>query len=113
VLNALGTGFTVGGSAAYTASLFGMKDKTAGGVGVTLGIIAAATSLVDSFYKLKDAAEIAANAQREIATKQREQAFELQGARNSFFDSILAKNVLKTQNADIAQARLEYSKSVS
>lgn len=113
VLNALGTGFTVGGSAAYTASLFGMKDKTAGKVGATLGIIAAVTSLVDSFYKLKDAAEIAAKAQREIATKQREQAFELQGARNSFFDSILAKNVLKTQNADIAQARLEHSKSVS
>lgn len=113
VLNALGTGFTAGGSAAYTASLFGMKDKTAGKVGATVGVIAAMTSLVDSFYKLKDAAEIAAKAQREIATKQREQAFELQGARNSFFDSILAKNVLKTQNADIAQARLEHSKSVS
>lgn len=113
VFNALGTGFTAGGSAAYTASLFGFKDKTAGKIGAGVGIIAAAADLVKSFYRLKDAAEIAAKAQLEIATKQREQAFELQGARNSFFDSILAKNVLKTQNADIAQARLEYSKSVS
>ena len=113
VLNALGTGLTAGGSAAYTGQLFGMSDKAAGRLGIAAGLIAAAADLVDSFYKLKDAAEIAAKAQREIATKQREQAFELQGARNSFFDSILAKNVLKTQNADIAQARLEYSKSVS
>ena len=113
VFNALGTGFTAGGSAAYTASLFGFKDKTAGKIGAGVGIIAAAADLVKSFYRLKDAAESAAKAQLEIATKQREQAFELQRARNSFFDSILAKNVLKTQNTDIAQARLEYAKSVS
>lgn len=113
VFNALGTGFSAGGSAAYTSQLFGMSDKGAGRLGIGIGIVAAAASLTKAFFDLKDAAENVAKAQNDIVKKQSEQGFTLQGARSQFFDALLAKDVLKVQNTDIANARREYSRSVA
>lgn len=75
VFNALGTGFTAGGSAAYTGQLFGMSDKAAGRLGIGVGIVAASASLVKAFFDLKDAAEKVAAAQKEIVKQQTQQGF--------------------------------------
>lgn len=111
--SALGKGFTAGGSAAYTASLFGASNASAGRIGMGAGIVTASLSIVTSLMKLKDAALEAAEAQKKYVEQQYKNGLGLQEARKSFFDRILAKQVIETQNTDVAQKRLSYFKDLS
>lgn len=67
VLSGLGKGFTAGGSAAYTASLFGAGDKAAGRIGLAIGATTAIAQVVKGLYDFKDALQKAAEAQRQFA----------------------------------------------
>lgn len=55
VLGGLGKGFTAGGSAAYTASLFGASDKAAGRIGMAVGIATTAVQIAKGLYEFKEA----------------------------------------------------------
>lgn len=55
VLGGLGKGVTAGGSAAYTASLFGASDKAAGRIGVGIGIATTAVQIAKGLYEFKEA----------------------------------------------------------
>lgn len=62
VLGGLGKGFTVGGSAAYTASLFGASDKAAGRIGIGIGIATSAVQIAKGLYEFRDALQKATEA---------------------------------------------------
>lgn len=109
----LGKGMIAGGEAAYTASLFGASPARAGRIGMGVGIATTALTIVTSLMKLRDAALEAAEAQKKYVEQQYKNGLGLQDARKSFFDRILAKQVIETQNTDIAQKRLSYFKDLS
>ena len=110
VLGGLGKGFTAGGSAAYTASLFGASDKAAGRIGMAVGIATSAVQIAKGLYEFRDALQKATEAQREFAKNQYKEGLQLGKSRHGFFDTLLARDVLKTENTTIANERLKYSK---
>lgn len=113
IVGAAGKGLAVGAGAAYTANMFGMSKQMSARIGILAGIVSTATSVVKAFNDLADASKKAAETQREIVKQQTKEAFDLQKIRYQYFDRQLAQDVLKTENRDIAKARLEYSKSIS
>lgn len=109
----LGKGMNAGGLAAYTASSFGASNASAGRIGMGVGVATAALSIVTSLMKLRDAALEAAEAQKKYVEQQYKNGLSLQEARKSFLDRTLAKQVLESQNPEIAQKRLSHFKGLS
>ena len=60
--------------------------------------------------EFKDALQKATEAQREFAKNQYKEGLQLGKSRHGFFDTLLARDVLKTENTTIANERLRNSK---
>lgn len=112
VVKGLGSGIYAGAGAAYFSHALGASQKASGRIGMAFGIATAAFNVVKGLNDLKEAAEKAAEAQREYVKQQRQRGFDLAESRKLFFDQKLADYVVKVENTDIAQKRLDYSKWV-
>ncbi len=111
VLGGLGKGLTAGGSAAYTASLFGASDKMSGRIGVGVFVATTAVQVAKGLYEFKEALQKATEAQREYAKNQYKEGLQLGKSRHGFFDTLMAKDVLKTNDVAVANEKLEYAQT--